>query len=138
MKLDVSILSTDKEISPATLAGDIIPDEYLYDEHGKICFTSMLFNDHKTVTDLIQTLFQNPGSIVKIYSDYRSYVYDLTQQRERLIGEDDLDSVYEKWLVQTGRDNTMDEFGMIVDFHGYIEQDLNKKYLFLTVIERAK
>lgn len=41
------------------------------------------------------------------------------------------------WIEETGRQNTMDEYGMLLDFIGHVRQNLDRKYLLLVVRSSA-
>jgi len=132
MRFDVSILSTD-EYSPEDIVGELIPEKYIYDEPGEVIFTSTNFNSEETVSQLIKFLFQSPQFVEEVYRNKNAYVLDLSLLRKQLIDFDYLEKFYPKWLEDTGRDTSMNEYGMLIDFIGYAKKGINKKNLLMIV-----
>jgi hypothetical protein len=62
----------------------------------------------------------------------------LSPFKEQVIDFDYLELNYSKWVEETGRGNTMDEYGILIDFIGYTRQSKNKKYLLMVVANRQR
>lgn len=132
MQFDVSILSTN-EYLPQDIIREEIPEKYLYDDQGEFSLASTIFNSEKTVSQLINFLFQGSQPVTEVYRDKNSYVLDLSSHREQLIDFDYLDKFYPKWIEDTGRVNSMNEYGMLIDFIGYAKKGMNKSHLLMVV-----
>jgi hypothetical protein len=136
MKWDVSILSTDEFILEEMIT-EVIPEKYWFNDQGELLITSNTVNSEETVFQLISFLFssffQNNEPIPEMYRDNSNFVLDLSAFRNRLISFDYLEEYYPKWIEDTGRKNTMDEYGMLLDFIGQVKKGIDKKYLLMTV-----
>jgi hypothetical protein len=135
MQLDVSILSTN-EYLPEEIVREKIPDKYLYNEDGEFLFTSTLLDSDNTVAQLLRFLFPGNQSIPEVYRNSNSYVLDLSSYKDHLIDFDYLEKFYFKWLEDTGRENTMSEYGMLLDFIGFARKGIDKKKLLIVVTNR--
>ena len=69
--------------------------------------------------------------------DADNYILDLTSLKDRLINLNELESLYPTWLQITGRENTMNEYGMLIDFVGFA-RTANRRYLVMIVSKRSK
>jgi hypothetical protein len=139
MKWDVTILSTN-EYKPEEIVGEEIPDKYLFNDQEEFLLTSTIMNSEETIYQLIDFLFnfffQSSEPIPEVYRDNNNYVLDLSSIRERLIDFDYLEEFYPKWIEETARKNTMDEYGMLLDFIGHARKGVNMKYLLIIVSGR--
>lgn len=130
MRLDVTQISTNEYTLEDFIKG-IIPEKYIYD--GEITITGYVFDTEKTVYQLLQFIFQNKATAVEVYKDDHTVVLDLSSCRDQLIGLDGLDLYYQSWITETGRENTMDEYGMLGDFIGHAKRTADKKYLLMVI-----
>jgi len=132
MKFDVTIISVD-EYLPEKIVRQDIPRKYLYNQEGDFCLTATIFDSEKTVFQLVTFLFRDVHSVNEIYRNMNAYVFDLTPYRHQLLNFDEIELHYPRWIEETGRNNTMDEYGMLIDFAGHIKKGLSRKYLLLIV-----
>ena len=132
MRIDVTILSTNKYVLEEVIDPNLIV-KYIDDSEQYMCLTSYIFHDDDAIRHLLHFLFNKPANFLEIYRNDDTYVLDLSSLRSELINYDNIEILYPKWLSETGRENTMDEFGMLVDFHGCIFQHLHKKFLLMIV-----
>jgi hypothetical protein len=141
MKWDVTILSTDDYIIEDIIM-EIIPEKYWFNDRKEYLFTSNTVNSEETVHQLIYFLFssffQSFEPVQELYRDDSKYVLNLSSFRERLIDFDYLKKFYPKWIEVTGRTNTMDEYGMLLDLIGYAKRGMDKKYLLMVVSNRQQ
>lgn len=137
MKWDVTIFSADEYILEE-ISTELLPEKYMYDEGGECLFTGNTLNSEPTIHQLIDFIFQGSGPVTEIYRNENSYVLDLTALRQHLVDFEYLDDFYEEWLKRTKRENTMDEYGMLLDFIGFARKGLNKKHLLLVVFARPE
>ena len=132
MPFDVHILATDDYL-PEEIVIEDIPEKYLYDEQGNFCLASTVFNSEKAVPQLINFLFQSPQAVTEVYRNMYAYILDLSLHKEKLIDFNYLEQYYPKWLENTGRENTMNEYGMLTDFIGFSKKGSNRKYLLMII-----
>lgn len=132
MKWDVTIFYMD-EFKLDELIGDEIPEKYIVNEREELTGTSANFYAEKTVSQLLNFLFQGKDSAKELYRDNFKYILDLSSLRERLIDFDYLEQFFQKWIEETGRIHNMDEYGMLLDFIGHSKKSMDKKYLLLVV-----
>lgn len=134
MQWDVTMIHADNYAS-VELIQELIPEKYLWDDAGRIIFAATFFNSETTVGHLIEFLFQTKEPAPELYRDANSYILNLSAMKERLLGFEELDLLYPNWLQITGRENTMDEFGMLGDFVGFGRAQ-NRRYLLMIITER--
>jgi hypothetical protein len=132
MPFDVTILST-SEYLPEELVMEEIPDKYLYNDQGELLFTSTIFNSEETISQLINFIFPGSQSVREIYRNKNSYILDLSSQREQLIDFEYLSKFYPKWIEDTKRENSMNEYGMLIDFIGHAKKGKGKTDLLMIV-----
>lgn len=137
MKWDVYIMSTDEYLLEE-ICTEIIPDKYWLNDRGEDLIGGNTFNSESTIYLLIDFIFQGSGSVTEIYRNENGYVLDLSALRPYLVDFDYLEKFYPRWLKRSRRRNTMDEYGMLLDFIGFPRKGLDKKYLLMVVYCRQK
>src|SRR5262249_43357373 len=115
MRWEVSMLPVN-DYRPEELIREEIPEKYLFDDAHAFVLATTFFNSEDTVHQLIHFLFQTGEIPREPYRDAENYVLDLSSIKNRLIELGELESLYPNWLRMTGRENTMDEYGMLTDF----------------------
>ena len=135
MQREVSILSMD-EYMPEEIVREEIPDKCIFDEQSELSIALTIFDKEETVWQLIDFLFQNPGYVTEVYRDGFTYILDLSVHRNRLVNFEYLEEFYPEWINSTIRKNTMDEYGMLLDFIGIAKKGLSKKHLLMVVSTR--
>jgi hypothetical protein len=135
MQMEVFLISTN-EYSPEEIVKEEIPDKYLYDDEGELSCASAVFSSEEFIHHLLQFLFQGDLPLKKVYKNENSYVLDLSANKKALVDLDYLEENYPVWLKKSGRPNTMNEYGMLIDFIGYARKGLDKKHLLLLVSNR--
>jgi len=94
------------------IVGDEIPEKYFYTDDGEILIASNIFQSEESVHPLIRFLYQHNSPAYEVYRSDRTVVLDLSKIRKQVISFDQLEFSYENWIMTTGRENTMDEYGM--------------------------
>lgn len=139
MNFDVTILATNEYIPEEIIGGDI-PDKYLFNDQEELLLATTIMNSEETIYQLIDFLFnfffQSSEPIPEVYRDNNNYVLELSSIKERLIDFDYLEEFYPKWIEETERQNTMDEYGMLLDFIGHAKKGSDMKYLLMIVSGR--
>jgi hypothetical protein len=132
---DVSLLSVDDYIHNELLQ-DEIPEKYLCDENGDFILASGLFYSENEIKHLIHFLFQGCVHIAKDYQFSSSCILDVTSCRKSLIDFDYLEKFYDDWLLQSGRENSMDEYGLLINYIGFGKKGNARKHMLIVVVKR--
>ena len=134
MKFEAIFLATDKYSLESILSEDQFFDNYLFtDKEGFISLEAANFNSIDEIKELVKFLFPNTNISTELYSDLQITIFDLTNQIDSLLSDEKLEELYPSWLEVTKRENTMDEFGMLISFIGYIYRNRNKTHLLLII-----
>lgn len=116
--LDVTQISANEYLLEE-IVKDEISEEYVYTDDGEILIASNIFDSEKVVRQLLSFLFRNDAHAYEIYRNDLTIILELSEIRKQLISFNQLESSYQDWLVMTGRQNTMDEYGMMLDYIGH-------------------
>lgn len=135
MKFDITFLATDHfNINLIKDEDDFIKHFVFTDKDGYLSIESGGFlNSLKEVDLLVEFLFGNNKLLTDLYVDLQTRVIDITGLKDNIITTEALDAGYSKWLEETGRENTMDEYGMLICYIGYIQKNTEKKHLLLII-----
>lgn len=118
MRWEVSMLPVD-DYTPDDLIQELIPERHLLNDAGEIILAQLFSDTEEVVCHLVEFLFQTKVTPREVYRDSESYILDLSPMKNRLIHVDELESRYQNWLQLTGRENSMDEYGSLIDFIGF-------------------
>lgn len=136
MRWKVSMLSiNDYELKE--LIQEPIPEKYLKNDAGDFIMAGTFFDIENTIFQLIHFLFQTKENPPEIYRDKENYILDLSPFKTRLIQTKDLELLYQNWLRLAERENTMDEYGTLIDFIGFGHTE-NRRHLLVVVSKRSK
>ncbi len=109
-------------------------DKFVYtDEEGYLSIDSADFESLNDINLLLKFLFGNNSLPIELHNDLQTKIIDLTNLKKYIINSEKLDNLYPNWLEETKRENTMDEYGMLICFIGYIEKHLSKKHLLCII-----
>jgi hypothetical protein len=135
MLWEVSMLPVN-DYTPEELIQELIPEKYLLNDAGDLVLANTFFNTESAIRQLIEFLFQTKEIPQEVYSDTDNYILDLSLMKDKLIHFTELEALYPNWLQITGRENTMDEFGMLIDFVGFGRIE-NRRNLVMIVSKRS-
>ncbi len=134
MGIEITIFAVDDyDLSSITNQSEFFAKYLFEDSEGHISLESDKLNSFDEVQLLIKFLFRDNTSYTGIYKSNSSVILDLTCQMLKIMKFDDLDNFYQEWIFQTGRENTMDEYGMLLGFVGYIQRNIKKKFLLFII-----
>ena len=134
MKFEAIFLATDKYSIESILNEEQFFENYLFeDKDGFISLEAANFNSTDEIKELTKFLFQNVNISLQLYSDSQIKILDFSNQMNSIISSEKFEELYPNWLEATKRENTMDEFGMLISFIGYTHRNQNKKYLLLII-----
>lgn len=134
MRWEVSMLPINDYL-PEELIRELIPEKYLFNDAGDLLLAATFFSTENTVGQLIEFLFQTKETPREIYRDAENYIFDLSPMKDALIDFNKLESSYPDWLQITGRENTMDEYGMLIDFIG-VGHETQRRHLVMIISKR--
>jgi hypothetical protein len=103
------------------------------DDNGYLSIESVNLESPEDVNSLINFLFGKNDLPIDLYNDSQIKIIDLTNLKKDIVAIESLDNLYPIWLEETKRENTMDEYGMLICLIGYIQKNLSKKYLLLII-----
>jgi hypothetical protein len=135
MRWEVSMLPVN-DYAPEELIQELIPEKYLLNDAGDLVLANTFFNAESAIRQLIEFLFQIKEIPQEVYRDTDNYILDLSPIKDKLIHFNDLETLYPNWLQITGRENTMDEYGMLIDFVGFGRIE-NRRNLVMIVSKRS-
>ena len=136
MRWEVTMLPVN-DYTPEELIEELMPEKYLFNDAGDSIFANIFFNSEGTVRHLIKFLFQTDEIPPIIYRDIENYILDFSAMKHKLIHFDQLESMYQDWLELSGRENSMDEYGMLIDFVGFPRKE-NRRHLLMVVSKRSE
>lgn len=131
MRWKVSMLPINN-YEPKELIQEPIPEKYYKNDAGDFILAGTFFDTESTIFQLIHFLFQTKEDPPEVYRDNENYILDLSPFKNRLIQIKDLALLYPEWLQLTERENTMDEYGTLIDFIGFGHTQ-NRNHLVMVV-----
>jgi hypothetical protein len=105
------------------------------DEQG---FETTYAENQDDLARMLSLIFKQPISLTELVSNSDREVYDLTNFIQSCITIDELDLKYEQWIKDSKRENSMNQYGMIMSAVSYINNNLDKKYLVVVTEKRKR
>jgi hypothetical protein len=134
--MDVYFVATNTIDPPILLDEDKFIKAYVTDTDEQLFETVYAANQNDLIL-MLTFIFNQPISLTEIISNSDRQVYDLSNFKQTCISVDQLDLKYEQWIEVSKRENSMNEYGMIMGAIAFINNNLDKKYLSL-ITERRK
>jgi len=104
------------------------------DEQG---FEAVYAENQDDFIRMLTLIFKQPITLTELISNNDREVYDLTNLRQPCITFDELELKYEQWIEESKRENSMNQYGMIMSAVTYINNSVDKQYL-IVITERRK
>jgi len=98
------------------------------DEQG---FESGYAENQDDLRRMLALIFKQPINLTALASSSDRQVYDFSSFRQSCITIGELDLKYEQWIGDNEKANSMNRYGMLVGIVSYINNNLEKKYLFV-------
>lgn len=134
MQVDTTILATDNYELASLIDKKKFFDKFLFeDATGHISLESAKLDSFDTIKSLVKFLLKSNEPLTELYKDRSYVIIDLTNQRTDIATFDDLDNFYQQWLTETKRNNSMDEYGMLLGFVSYLQRHKTKKFLLIII-----
>jgi hypothetical protein len=135
--IDLVFIATDLIDTEVLLNEDELLEEYLVeDENGYIGLESAYIDNESNLEKMLNFLFGTKVELKRLASSNGREVFDLTEFKQTCITTDELEGNYQEWIENSGRDNTMDEYGNLICIIGYVTRCINKKNLVLITEKR--
>lgn len=135
--IDLLFIATDHIDTEVLLNEDKLIEEYsVEDENGYVGIESAYIDNESNLEKMLNLLFGTKVELLRLASGNGKEVFDLTEFKNTCITTDDLKRSYQEWIIKSGRENTMDEYGNLVSIVGYITRFINKKNLVLITEKR--
>jgi hypothetical protein len=130
--LELTFIATNQIENDVLLNDEKLFEKFLTeDENGHLGIEVCLIDGKENLENLINFIFGKPKPLNIIKSRSDKDIIDLSAVRINCISLDDLEGQYKNWLEISDRENSMDEYGTILGIIGYIERNIDKKYLVL-------
>lgn len=100
-------------------------------------FEAVYAENQDDLVRILTLIFKQPIILTELISNGNREVYNLPNFRKHCITVDELDLKYEQWVEENKRENSMNQYGMIMSTVAYINNNLDKKYLTV-IAERRK
>jgi len=136
--IDLIFIATDLIDTDVLLNEDKFLEEYLVeeDENGYIGFESAYIDNESNLEKMLSFLFGSRVELKRLASSNGKEVFDLTEFKQTCITTDELEGRYQEWIKSSGRENTMDEYGNLINIIGYVRRRVDKKNLLLMTEKR--
>jgi hypothetical protein len=129
--MEMLLFSTDYLDIDSIVNEESLYEKYLFEEStGHASIELFEIDSFENANLLIQFLFNNKN-YDELFSDSKTIIYDLTKIKGDLITFEDLEIKYQIWLNRSKRNNTMDEYGALIGFIGYINRHPRENYLLI-------
>ena len=131
---ELIFIATDNYNKSDLINEDELLDKYMIaDENGYYNLESIILDRKENIGNLLEFLFQKRTELTAIELSENISIYDLSSFIGKNIDLNQLEIDYQKWIEESSRNNTMDEYGALVGLISFLERSLNKKQLILRV-----
>lgn len=134
--MDVYFVATNTIDPTILLDEDKFIKAYVTDTDEQLFETVYAANQNDLIL-MLTFIFNQTISLTEIISNNDRQVYDLSNFKQTCISVDQFEIKYEQWIEVSKRENSMNEYGMIMGAIAFINNNLDKKYLSL-ITERRK
>jgi len=134
MFMDLTFVATDKIDFDILLNNQKLFDTYSTDT--ELLLESSFIDNYDNLVNMLTFIFKTNATLTRLTSNSDKDVFDLTPYKHQYITESELEDKYQEWIDIVERENTMDEYGNLLGVIGYINRNLDKKYLLLITEKR--
>ena len=132
MRFDVTIFPLNEFVIDDLVKEDL-PEKYILDKNGDLAIADATLNSQNEFDQLIDFVFNGRQVVREIYRTTNEYILDLLMSKQFIVDFDYLESNYAIWLEKSQRENTMNEYGMLIDFIGFIRKGIERQFLLMLV-----
>ena len=130
-EIDLIFVATDEMDLAVLLDEDRLFETYLPDVPGYAGLESAFIDTFENLKKMLTFLFETNIHLTELVRTDTQQLFDLTAYKGHCITLDDLKSRYLSWILQSGRKNTMDEYGNLLGIISYLQRNQDKKHLGL-------
>jgi hypothetical protein len=121
-KIDWKLIQSEESLIAAYVMGEESNSVGL-----QLAFIDTFYNLKK----MFSFLFRSETDIGKLVRNEYRQIFDFTPYKNQCRDEQYLDHNYQKWIKETGRENTMDEFGNLLCIIGFFRDYSDKKSVII-------
>lgn len=125
----ILFVATDNLVLDALLNAEAFYDLYLFDDKGFASMVEVSLSSREEINLMMQYLFASQSQLSLIAKKDGVVIYDISPAKDKLVSHYHLESFYQEWLHEMGRNNNMDEYGIFLDVIGYLHR--NKQEVFI-------
>jgi hypothetical protein len=131
---ELMFIATDVCKKSDLIIEDELLDKYMIeDSNGFYGIESIIIDRNENIERLIEFIFQSKTELSGIQIAENISIYDLNYLNGKNIGLNQLENEYPEWIKRSDRNNTMDEYGSLLELISFLERNLNKKELILRI-----
>lgn len=105
----------------------------IQDENGYYGLESILVDRKENIKNLIDFVFQTKTELNKIEQSENISIYNLSSLIGQNIDLKNLEEEYQNWISISDRNNSMDEYGILLSLISYLERNADKSQLILRI-----
>jgi hypothetical protein len=129
-EIELTFIATNKIENEIFLDDEKLFNKFLIkDENGHLGIENCKVDTFENFIKLKDFLFQSEFELNQ--NNFEKQLFDITNYKETCIKVNQLENVYQNWIEISKRENTMDEYGMLLGIISYIERKKDKKYLII-------
>ena len=109
-------------------------EQYMVEDENQFYgLESVIIDRKENIKNLIDFIFRTNFELCMIQHYENISIYNLTSLIGKNIDLKTLEEKYQDWLSLSDRNNTMDEYGQLLDLIGYLERNADKEQLILRI-----
>ncbi len=136
--IDMTFVATNVIGNDVLLNEEKLFDTYLTeDEQGRSGLETAWIDSYLNLGKMLAFLFKVPIDWPAQGIKDEMGLLDLTQYKNDFLSFEELENRYQSWIHESGRANTMDEYGQLIGIIGYLQRNRDKKHLTLIVKKRS-
>lgn len=105
---------------------------------GHLSIECFYVQEQESVNTFFAFVFNDPSELPQLYNRDGMTIYDLSGIKSGVLSFEKLEKHYVDWLSQSGHENTMDEYGMLIGVVGFIDRNQHRKNLLAVVRDSNK
>lgn len=136
MPIDTFLWATDIfKLDEMKDVDELIDSHLFQNSDGYSSMDLTTFDSIENVTLFFNYLFGDRENLNEIFKDDQVEIFDLTDRKKEISTFEKLENCYEDWILESKRENSMDEYGQFIGAISYIQRHQQKKHLFAIIKE---
>ena len=130
--IDLTFIATN-QLDPEILLDEtkLFQSYLIEDSKGFLALESTTIDNEFNLSLMLKFLFGDGFESLELIRAGDQIILDLTEYKQECITFKELDEKYQDWIIGSGRDNNMDEYGSLLGIVGYVNRNIDKTYLVL-------